>query len=143
MGLSICYGIIKEHNGNIYASNLSGGGAVLTVELPVVEPVMEFETEEESADTASLPSLRILVVDDELSIQDMLVDMLSADGHKVDTASNGQVALEKLRTRGYDLIISDIKMPGMNGRSFYEYLSGVNPATVSYTHLTLPTKRIV
>ncbi|MCD6506754.1 response regulator [Candidatus Poribacteria bacterium] len=128
LGLSICYGIIKEHNGNIYASNLSGGGAVLTVELPVVEPVMEFETEEESADTASLPSLRILVVDDELSIQDMLVDMLSADGHKVDTASNGQVALEKLRTRGYDLIISDIKMPGMNGQSFYEYLSGVNPA---------------
>jgi len=127
LGLSICYGIIKEHNGNISASNLPEGGAVLTVELPVVEPTLELEIEEKT-DVAPIPSLRILVVDDELSIQDMLVDMLSAGGHKVDTASNGQVALEKLRTRGYDLIISDIKMPGMNGRSFYEYLSKVNPA---------------
>jgi two-component system NtrC family sensor kinase len=127
LGLSICYGIIKEHNGNIYASNSPEGGAIITIELPVVKDITLEMEQVKVGEPGVLPPLNILVVDDEISIQDMLVDTLSGDGHKVDTASNGEVAMEKLRSRKYDVIISDIKMPGMNGQTFYEYLSRLNP----------------
>ena len=126
LGLSICYGIIKEHNGNIYAFNSPEGGAVMVVELPVLsQEEIERGIARETAQPP--PPLRILVIDDEKSIQDLLVDVLSADGHKVDTASDGRIALHKLSSRKYDVIIADVKMPGMDGRTFFEYLSRTNP----------------
>jgi len=58
---------------------------------------------------------RILVVDDELSIRISLGDLLRRDGHQVDVAENAAMALEMIETQSFDLLIVDIKMPGMNG----------------------------
>ncbi len=58
---------------------------------------------------------RVLVVDDEPSILELLSRALSSADYEVDTASNGPLALERVNTREYDLLITDLRMPGMSG----------------------------
>ena len=65
---------------------------------------------------------RILLVDDDPLITDLVVDMLDLEGHDVDTAGDGIEALSKLETQRYDLIVSDLHMPKMNGAAFYREL---------------------
>ncbi len=124
LGLAICYGIIEEHRGRIYARNAPEGGAVFTVELPIVEPEQTEEPAEPRAQAASEAETaragNILVVDDELTILDILYQVLKSDGHRVDTALSGNIALRKLEKERYDVIISDLKMPGMSGQELYE-----------------------
>src|SRR6185312_12197840 len=62
---------------------------------------------------------RILVVDDEPFIVQLVADMLIEEGYDVDTAENGLVALEQIRQRSYDLILSDLRMPALDGVGLY------------------------
>ena len=62
------------------------------------------------------------MVDDEPSIQDLLVEILTREGFRVDTAGTGASALVKMEKQPYDLIISDLKMPGMSGPELYDRL---------------------
>jgi two-component system NtrC family sensor kinase len=66
---------------------------------------------------------RILVVDDEDSIQKLLTGVLEMDGHDVQVANNGREALDRLQREPFDLIITDIKMPVMGGPDLYKQLS--------------------
>ena len=66
--------------------------------------------------------LRVLVIDDEPEVAEVLVDMLSVDGHKADIAPNGRVALERLAHGGYDLVMSDLRMPEFDGSALYRRL---------------------
>ncbi len=129
LGLSICYGIIEEHKGRISARNSPAGGAIFTVELPILEQeatVAERQTAHREEIDLTTPRRNILVVDDEMSIIDILYQVLKADGHRVDTALNGSVALRKIRSERYDLIICDLKMPGMSGQELYEKVRVLN-----------------
>jgi len=120
LGLTISYGIVDDHSGRIRVESRPNRGATFIVELPIVEgpelPAPESEPELPSAEI----SRRILVVDDEESILALLRDVLTADGHRVDTASNGEEALSYLAKHGYDMLITDIKMPGMGGQALYQ-----------------------
>ena len=60
---------------------------------------------------------KVLVVDDEASIRDLLAKTLALADYDVDVAPSGQVALERLRANGYSLMITDLRMPGMDGLS--------------------------
>ncbi len=129
LGLSICYGIIEEHKGRIAVRNSPSGGAVFTVELPVAGPgTPEAPAPSAVAEAAPArgPRRNILVVDDELAIIDILYQALRADGHRVDTALNGAVALRKIEKESYDIIISDLKMPGMSGQELFERVRGLD-----------------
>ena len=130
LGLSICYGIMKEHGGRISAGNAPGGGALFTINIPVMEeqearsrPTPFFE----KAAAPSAAQARILVVDDEESITDILSQILGAEGHQVDLASSGFEALEKIGKASYDLIISDMKMPGMGGEELFDRIKAASP----------------
>ncbi len=120
LGLTISYGIVDDHAGRIRVESRPGKGATFVVELPIVQgpelPAPESEVELEPAKI----SRRVLVVDDEESILALLRDVLVADGHRVDTARNGEEALTHLAEHGYDLLITDIKMPGMGGQALYQ-----------------------
>jgi len=70
----------------------------------------------------------ILVVDDEPSIARLLADLLALDGHAVETAANGAVALAKLRARAYDVILSDLKMPELDGAGLYREVTRLDAA---------------
>lgn len=66
------------------------------------------------------PKARILAVDDEPVLLDLIVDALGRDGHLVDTAGGGREALEKLAGTTYDIVLLDLKMPEMDGRELFE-----------------------
>jgi two-component system NtrC family sensor kinase len=127
LGLTICYGIIDEHNGRIRVDSRPGQGSTFTIEVPIVagiEPT-EPETSEKEVEPVKI-SRRVLVVDDEQSILALLRDVLAADGHRVDTARNGEEALTHLKEHGYDLLITDIKMPGMGGQELYQQVKQID-----------------
>lgn len=128
LGLTICYGIIDEHGGRIWAESAPGQGTAFIVELPVVTGEAPSAPPEELEEEArAVPTRTILVVEDEESIQRLLAGLLAMDGHQVDAARNGVEALEKLADRHYDLIITDIKMPEMDGQELYRRLQERDP----------------
>jgi CheY-like chemotaxis protein len=75
-------------------------------------------------------SSRILVVDDEPFIVQLVADMLSDEGYDVDTAANGLLAIEQIRQRSYDLILSDLRMPALDGLALYRELENHWPDLV-------------
>ncbi len=77
--------------------------------------------------TASRVVPRLLIVDDDLPLLSMLRDLF-IDAYEVDTAVSAEEALERLGQRSYDGIISDIRMPGLDGRGFHEALAASRPA---------------
>ena len=134
LGLSICYGIVQEHRGRIWAESVRGEGSTIHVELPVPAADEVRDEPAESADSvavAGAPSARILVVDDEASIVDILYDVLRLDGHQIETAINGRLALNKLRSGFFDVVISDLKMPGMTGQELYRHLRELDARLLS------------
>jgi len=117
LGLSLSYGIIHEHGGTIGARNAPGGGALFRIELPVREEERQPGATPPAAPAAPPRSRRVLVVDDEPTVLELLSDLLSSRGHRVVTAADGRQALECLRRApgGFDLIVSDIRMPVLDG----------------------------
>lgn len=82
-------------------------------------------------------TLRILVVDDQEHMRELLVEALSADGHSVDPAEDGVAALKLLDEQGYDLVISDLQMPQVDGPKLYEEVHRRRPgAAPSFIFIT-------
>ena len=127
LGLTISYGIIDEHSGRIWAESQPGRGTTFFIELPIVQGAERPAALEEEELSPPVTSRSILVVDDEESIQRLLGSILQMDGHNVDTARNGLDALECISRHEYDLVITDIKMPDMDGRELYRQLRELNP----------------
>jgi two-component system NtrC family sensor kinase len=71
----------------------------------------------------SVSSRRILVVDDDQGARDLIVTSLRADGHDVESSSNGLDALRLVARQWYDLIVSDLKMPGLDGPNLYSEIT--------------------
>jgi two-component system NtrC family sensor kinase len=130
LGLSICDGIIKEHGGTISVASALGQGTTFTIELPVVSgPARRAEAPRPPALTA--PPSRILVVDDESAIRELLQDAFEGRGHSVRAVDSGLSALEALHGGQYDLIVSDLKMPEMDGQELYARLTADSPHLLS------------
>jgi DNA-binding response OmpR family regulator len=72
--------------------------------------------------TEPQPPARILLVDDDPLITQLMIDMLSLDGHDVDTAPNGIAALNKVQRKRYNLILTDLHMPELDGVGLYREL---------------------
>ena len=133
LGLSLCYGIIKEHGGNITPSSRPGEGATFTIELPLFHLVGDttktgHDTEFKPLDPNEGTGKKILVIDDEEAILQMLRERLTQNGYSVDTASSGENGLLQLRQKNYDVTFCDWKMPGLNGRQVYENIRTESPA---------------
>ena len=125
LGLSIVYGIVKRHGGEVTFENQSGGGARFVVELPVLEiPVNERETAapEFASDSQPVRSGRILVVEDEPSVAQLIVDVLQEEGHQVEAVLESQEGLARLARMHYDLVVCDLRMPRLDGPAFHEAL---------------------
>ena len=69
----------------------------------------------------------ILVVDDEPDVTQILKDLLGSESHRVESAPNGVVALRMLQERGFDLILSDIRMPELDGPGLYREVARRHP----------------
>jgi len=80
-------------------------------------------TNADNPSPASPARARILLVDDDPMITELVIDMLGIEGYDVDTATNGIEALQKLERQRYDLIITDLHMPKLDGSGFYRELA--------------------
>ncbi len=127
LGLSICHGIVKEHGGEIKVLS-EGSGTTFSVSLPVAEPCDVVEDKHEVIRQKAVVKRvrRILLVDDEKDIVNLLSEILS-DEFETEIATNGIEALEKLEKGNFDLIISDVKMPGLDGIGLYRKLEQKAP----------------
>lgn len=139
VGLAISRGIVEAHGGTILVERPSTGGARLVVVLPAAAPA---EASDPGGDAAPCgQSCRILAVDDEPEILELLREVLVADGHHVATAESGRAALETLAaaTVPFDLVISDIRMPDLDGPALWRRLEadGASPRIAFMTGDTL------
>ena len=90
-----------------------GNGTIFTIDLPASE--VKTETAEALAVSVEMPSLSILVIDDELFVRETLAEMLEVMGHTVQLAESGQTALQTLAGKSCDLVFTDLAMPEMDG----------------------------
>lgn len=125
LGLSLCYGLVREHGGTIQIRSKFGEGATFVVELPIAtdtehKPKALVVEEPVRAKQHSAKGRKVLVIDDEEAILQMISEILSCSGYDVDVASDGESALTRLRNNRYDLAICDWKMPGLSGQQVYE-----------------------
>jgi two-component system, NtrC family, sensor kinase len=133
LGLSLSYGMIKEHGGNIYARSRPGEGSTFVIELPIISKLRD----EMSVAAELLPPAyefdklirdkAILVVDDEKYILDFFVEVFGPLPKQVDTASDGRIAMDRIISTEYDLVISDFKMPQMSGKDLYGWIKENRP----------------
>ncbi|MGH7538543.1 MAG: hybrid sensor histidine kinase/response regulator [Gemmatimonadales bacterium] len=132
LGLSICYGIVRGHGGRIWVESEPGHGASFVVALPLDLRTAPRPT---PGMAVGIPqgteSLAVLVVDDEPGIRQATARFLNRSGMQVRAVSDGAEALRALRTQPFDVILCDVRMPGMNGRDFLLRLREQAPRLVS------------
>jgi signal transduction histidine kinase/ActR/RegA family two-component response regulator len=133
LGLSIVYGIVHAHGGEVTFESQPGTGTKFVVELPVVVlPATEASaaSSPQPARRAGTPRPgRILVVEDEPTVAQLMLDALREEGHQVEAVLDSQDGLTKLSRGRYDLVICDLRMPRLDGAAFYEALVGAGSPT--------------
>jgi two-component system NtrC family sensor kinase len=130
VGLAVSLGIVEAHGGTLSVDCPPDGGAAFTFTLPIgdVGP----------ADDAVLPAgrddagrYRVLIVDDEPEIRETLSEILTGAQHSVAVAGSGREALARMATDTFDVILTDIRMPELDGRALYEQIRERWPATAA------------
>ena len=123
VGLAVSLGIVEAHGGTLTVDCPPSGGAVFTVVLPVgTVDVARIEPLPTAAGTGSR-ARSILVVDDEPEIRETLSEILTVARHRVSTVASGREALERMAAERYDVVLTDIRMPDLDGRALYEEIS--------------------
>jgi two-component system NtrC family sensor kinase len=132
LGLSLCYGIVHEHGGDIWVVS-ENGKTVFTIKVPVSK---EFSP----AGLDAMGSVirrgggggkkRILVIDDEEDQLEVIQQILKKDFDIV-ACNSGDHALERLERESFDMVISDVKMPGVDGVALYHWIKDHRPAMVT------------
>jgi signal transduction histidine kinase len=126
LGLSMVFGIIHRHGGAIAIESHPGAGTAFTIHLPCfgAESVVKPDVL-----PGTIEPLRILVVDDQPVLCQLLCEHLQGDLHRVETALSGSDALEKFRAAPFDLVITDHVMAGMTGEQLAFALKDIRPTT--------------
>jgi PAS domain S-box-containing protein len=120
LGLSLCQGIVEGHDGRIdVGSSAELGGACLVVTLPTGSPAPAARVAAASAAVVAPAAYKVLVVDDERPLADVVAEGLREVGYGVEVASDGVEALEKLRVEKFDVVLSDMRMPTLDGICLY------------------------
>jgi signal transduction histidine kinase/CheY-like chemotaxis protein len=145
LGLAIVLSVVREHGGQVHAKNSPQGGAVFQIELPAAaEPWAEtestaFESQRMGQQSVAIGQLAeigariaprpaagagawVLVVEDEPTVARLIGDVLKDEGMRVDVLLDGREALDRAARQPYDLVICDMRMPGLDGQHFFTSL---------------------
>jgi len=129
MGLSVVYGIVKEHKGMIMVDSEVGKGSTFTIHLPIAgQPISSHKEKNHRPPTGYE---RILFVDDEKKLVLLGQEMLGPLGYQVEGATDPRNALAKFGSapEKYDLVITDMTMPDLSGTDLSEKLLAIRPET--------------
>jgi signal transduction histidine kinase/DNA-binding response OmpR family regulator len=112
LGLSVAYGIVARHGGQLTVESEPGNGSTFSVFLPVAPAVVQ---ESEAAVSQPSRQARILLIDDDESVLRAVEAMLRSEGHAVTKCLGGRQGLARFEEGNYDLVITDLGMPELNG----------------------------
>lgn len=126
LGLSLVHGIVQRHGGTMDIQSQEGEGTTFTLEFPVGQ------IPEESAKTIELApragrALRILAVDDDRAVLEVIEAILEADEHQVVLANSAREGLDELKNETFDVVLTDLAMPMMNGDKFAQLIKRLHP----------------
>jgi signal transduction histidine kinase/ActR/RegA family two-component response regulator len=113
LGLSVVWGIVSRHGGEVDVQSHPGKGSVFTIRLPLPETPPAAAPSHTISRTVA--AAKVLVVDDEDDVREALRDLLVRDGHRVVMCANGESALERFEAEAFDLVVTDLGMPRTTG----------------------------
>jgi signal transduction histidine kinase/FixJ family two-component response regulator len=144
LGLSIVLSVVREHGGQVHVISPPQGGAKFQIEMPAASERQQAEAltlvapEKKTARQDAVPFAgaaerraapfesrevpRVLVVEDEPTVARLIADVLEDEGMQVDVLLDGREALDRAACQSYDLVICDVKMPGLDGQHFHKSL---------------------
>jgi signal transduction histidine kinase/ActR/RegA family two-component response regulator len=115
LGLSVAYGIVTRHHGTISVDSQAGLGTEFVLTFPASRPAHPGLAETHSGSPSEFPRMRILVVDDEEPVLEVLADMFRNRGQEVRTAIGGEAGIAELQHFRPEVVFSDLGMPDVNG----------------------------
>jgi CheY-like chemotaxis protein len=128
LGLTVAYAIVQEHGGRIRVESTAGRGASFFVEFPTkAGRVRQAVPAPSDPPYEALAGPRVLVVEDEPALAAAVSEALNDAGFVVERAADGEEALARVRERLYDLVVCDLKMPRLDGMSFYRAIAVTSP----------------
>lgn len=136
LGLSTVYGIVKQHGGHIWFHSAPGNGTAFKIYFPEVDAPLPDTSPDPQESTRAIKTVDIkggetlMVVEDEMGLREVIVQSLKEYGYNVFAAENGQEALEicnQTDNLRIDLLVTDVVMPGMNGKELADQMSEMFP----------------
>lgn len=133
LGLAMVYGTVERHDGSIQIESEPGKGTTIRLIFPIRQAPVTSAAESAGEAKESKP-LRILCIDDEPLLRELLKELLEYSRHLVETADGGQSGLDRFeaaRAQGkpFDVVITDLGMPYIDGRQVAERIKGNSPNT--------------
>jgi CheY-like chemotaxis protein len=123
VGLAVSLGIVESHSGALTVDCPPDGGAIFQVLLPIQSPADQAEPMPTPAPEPVYPQgPRLLIVDDEPEVGALLADILRRDAAGIEIAASGQEALQSMAKREFDAILTDLRMPEMDGPELFRQI---------------------
>jgi CheY-like chemotaxis protein/anti-sigma regulatory factor (Ser/Thr protein kinase) len=124
LGMSVSYGIINRHRGTIKVDSVEGKGTTFTIQLPQTEKAVK--EEKVQLPQKEQKKARILVIEDEGEVRKLLGEILMSGGHEVETAPDGSSGIKVFENKAFDLVFTDLGMPGLSGWQVAERIKLIN-----------------
>ncbi len=123
LGLSMAYGIMTRHSGKIKVESVQGKGSTFKLQFPIHTKAAKTIEEPKQEQKTSNRNLRILAIDDDKAIRNIIEQFLSRDGHNIKTVDNGADAIKIIGNEDFDLVLCDLAMPNVFG---YDVIKSLN-----------------
>lgn len=128
IGLTLSHRIVRSHNGQIILDKSLATGTRFLIEIPCANDAQTGLVEVNQLASDTDKSARILIVDDEVDVADMNAEVLTRAGYTVEVANTARHGIARIRENAYDLVISDLNMPEIDGRGLFETIKAEFPA---------------